>query len=220
MATERSNLHKWRRMPKRKLAGTKFKFSPASPETEPRSEDLVTQFIQGNDSAFTLLYNRHIRGIRYFVFRIIKEKEASEDLAQETFIRIARAASRFDPTKKFSGWALSIARNLALNEMRNRSSQPAILEPYLWEDGSSKYELEDLKFRTDREVERDELGNLINETFESLPEYKQEILRLRFIEDRSYKEIEEITGCNLGTVRSRINRARIDFKKNFRSRIV
>jgi len=85
---------------------------------------VVTEFLGGEERAFSELVTRYQTRLLNFIYRTIGDREKAEDLVQEVFIRVYRHLHRFDRSKKFSTWAYTIASNLAKNELRNRSRNP------------------------------------------------------------------------------------------------
>jgi RNA polymerase sigma-70 factor (ECF subfamily) len=133
---------------------------------------------------------------------------------QEVFIRVYRHLGRFDRTKKFSTWAYTIASNLAKNELRNRSRNPLVLFQAIkrnWEDEERPLQFEDPASRPDDLYRKRHLRSLVEASVARLPEHHRQVFVLRELEGKSYEEIAEITNCNLGTVKSRLNRARNAF---------
>src|SRR5437588_8248865 len=88
---------------------------------------VVSEFLGGEERAFTELVERYQTRLLNFIYRTIGDREKAEDLVQEVFIRVYRHLHRFDRSKKFSTWAYTIASNLAKNELRNRSRNPLVL---------------------------------------------------------------------------------------------
>jgi len=144
----------------------------------------------------------------------VGDRERCEDLVQEAFVRVHRHMARFDQTKKFSTWIYTIASNLGKNELRNRSRNPLVLFTTMtqgWEDDERPLEFEDSSMRPDDMYRHRHLRSLVEQTVAQLPEHHREVFVLRELEGRSYEEIADITHCNLGTVKSRLNRARSSF---------
>ena len=141
-------------------------------------------------------------------------RAACEDLVQEVFIRVHRHLHRFDRSKKFSTWVYTIASNLAKNELRNRSRNPLVLFQTMQGDHDEEdrpLQFEDTTSRPDDLFRRRHLRELVEDTVAKLPEHHRQVFVLRELEGKSYEEIAEITSCNLGTVKSRLNRARTAF---------
>jgi RNA polymerase sigma-70 factor (ECF subfamily) len=175
---------------------------------------VVGVFLAGDERAFQELVERYETRLLNFVYRTIGDREKAEDLVQEVFIRVYRHLHRFDRTKKFSTWAYTIASNLAKNELRNRSRNPLVLFQAIkrnWEDEDRPLQFEDPASRPDDLYRKRHLRALVEESVARLPEHHRQVFVLRELEGKSYEEIAEITECNLGTVKSRLNRARTSF---------
>jgi len=175
---------------------------------------LVTSYLGGASRAFDLLVERYQTRLLNFVYRTVGDRERAEDLVQEAFVRVHRHLARFDRSKKFSTWIYTIASNLAKNELRNRSRNPLVYFQTMtsgWEDEDRPLEFEDPNARPDDEFDRKHLRELVDAAVKRLPVHHREVFVLRELEGRSYEEIAEITHCNLGTVKSRLNRARSAF---------
>ena len=178
--------------------------------------DVVQASLDGDDLAFTELVRRYDQRLLNFVYRTIGDRERSEDLVQETFVRVYRHLHRFDQTKKFSTWIYTISSNLAKNELRNRSRNPLILFQTIkknWSTDDRPLEWEDPKYKPDDLYRKRYLKARVEEAVEQLPKHHRIVFVLRELEGKTYEEIAEITGCNLGTVKSRLNRARNNFAK-------
>jgi RNA polymerase sigma-70 factor (ECF subfamily) len=175
---------------------------------------LVARFLAGEKRAFTELSGRyHVRLIN-FIYRTIGDRDRAEDLVQETFIRVYRHLHRFDQTKKFSTWVYTIAGNLAKNELRNRSRNPLVLFQTIkknWDADHRPLEWEDNTYRPDDLYRKRHLKDMVDSAVGQLPEHHRMVFVLREMEGKTYEEIAEITGVNLGTVKSRLNRARNNF---------
>ncbi len=175
---------------------------------------VVRACLDGDSRAFTELVLRYQTRLLNFVYRSIGDRERAEDLVQEAFIRVHRHLHRFDQGKKFSTWIYTIASNLAKNELRNRSRNPLVLFQAIrknWEPDHRPLQFEDTQSRPDDLFRKRHLRELVEATVSQLPEHHREVFVLRELEGKSYEEIAEITGCNLGTVKSRLNRARNSF---------
>src|SRR6266540_1496637 len=175
---------------------------------------VVGMFLAGEERAFTELVERYQTRLLNFIYRTIGDREKAEDLVQEVFIRVYRHLHRFDRSKKFSTWAYTIASNLAKNELRNRSRNPLVLLQTVqknWQDDDRPLQFEDTTSRPDDMYRKRHLREIVEESVAKLPEHHRHVFVLRELEGKSYEEIAEITDCNLGTVKSRLNRARNSF---------
>jgi len=177
-------------------------------------KNIVQLFLDGHEYAFAELVDRYDTRLLNFVYRTVGDLERGQDLVQETFVRVYRHAHRFDQTKKFSTWIYTIAGNLAKNELRNRSRSPLVLFQTIkknWEADHRPLEWEDSSFKPDDLYRKRHLKALVEEAVNELPEHHRLVFVLRELEGKSYEDIAEITGCRLGTVKSRLNRARTKF---------
>src|SRR5574340_722943 len=176
--------------------------------------ELVAAFLGGEERAFQELVERYQTRLLNFIYRTIGDRERGEDLVQEVFIRVYRHMHRFDPSKKFSTWVYTIASNLAKNELRNRARNPLVFFQTIrknWQDEDRPLQFEDSASRPDDLYRKRHLRELVERSVAQLPDHHRQVFVLRELEGKSYEEIAEITGCNLGTVKSRLNRARTAF---------
>jgi RNA polymerase sigma-70 factor (ECF subfamily) len=176
--------------------------------------EVVGAFLDGDQRAFVELVRRYDNRLLNFVYRTIGDRERAQDLVQETFVRVYRHLGRFDQSKKFSTWAYTIASNLAKNELRNRSRSPLVLFQTIknnWDADHRQLEWEDTKYKPDDLFRKRHLKEKVGEAVTQLPEHHRIVFVLRELEGKTYEEIADITGCKLGTVKSRLNRARNNF---------
>ena len=198
---------------------TALKLQPLAPvrRADLRTLDdnaLVTNYLDDVSLAFDVLVERYQTRLLNFVYRTVGDRERAEDLVQEVFVRVHRHLARFDRSKKFSTWIYTIASNLAKNELRNRARNPLVYFQSMtstWEDEDRPLEFEDTAARPDDAFERRHLRELVDAAVRRLPVHHRQVFVLRELEGRSYEEIAEMTKCNLGTVKSRLNRARSAF---------
>ena len=177
-------------------------------------EELVSAHLQGRPAAFHRLYDRYRDRLIHFITRKTGDPDRAQDLVQEAFIRVTRHLHRFDTSKKFSTWVYTIAGNLSKNELRNRSRSPLVLFQRLtnkWDDDHRPLQFEDYSTKPDDLYRKRYLRRLVEDTVQTLPEHHQLVFRLRELEGKSYEEISDITGVNLGTVKRRLHRARNSF---------
>ena len=201
------------RLLKSALTGTPQLPRPvAGPQLEINA--LIEAHLQGDPRAFGEIITHFQVRLLNFVYRMIGDRERAEDLVQEAFLRVHRHLSRFDRTRKFSTWVYTIASNLAKNELRNRGRSPLVA----FEQARSRDEnddrpiaFEDFANRPDDLYEQRQLKSLVDQTVARLSSHHREVFVLRELEGKSYEEIAEIMHCNLGTVKSRLNRARQSF---------
>jgi len=171
-------------------------------------EELMFHLARGNDYALEVLVKRYELKIINFVYRMVGDFDQAEDIAQEVFIRVYRHRERYRPIAKFSTWLYTIATNLAKSELRRRSIfNPISLTLLKGERPSAS------KKGPESALLEKELGEKIQEGIGRLKANYRVPLVLRDVEGLSYEEISEIVGCPLGTVKSRINRARLKLRE-------
>ena len=186
----------------------------AKPLGEFTDEELIAEFQQGNEGAFTELVMRFKDPLTNFAYRFMGDWDECYDIVQETFIRVYRGRHSYKPIAKFSTWIYTIASNLAKNELRNRSRNPLVLFQTIrrnWEDDDRPLQFEDPGTRPDDLFRKHHLREVVEDAVQKLPSHHRNVFVLRELEGKSYEEIAEITSTNLGTVKSRLNRARNAF---------
>ncbi len=194
-----------------------FPVSPASARVDLRDirdEDLIVQVQQGQRKAYDELVSRYKGRLFSFILRMVKDPDLAEELTQETLIRVYIHAAKYREIARFSTWVFTIATNLVRNKMRQRSRRPwtISLNPAPDED-EMPVDPADERADASEEVHRAELAELINEATSKIPEKYRIPFLLREVDQLSYEEIQQVTGLKLGTVRSRINRARNRFRQ-------
>lgn len=179
-----------------------------------RDEDLIVMVQQGQKRAFDEIVHRYKGRLYSFIMRMVKEPALAEELTQETLIRVYVHADKYREIARFSTWVFTIATNLVRNKMRQRSRRPSMisLNPAP-DDDEVPVDPADARADTSERIQREELGRLIAEATEKIPERYRIPFLLREVEQLSYEEIQQVTGLKLGTVRSRINRARTRFRQ-------
>jgi RNA polymerase sigma-70 factor, ECF subfamily len=184
---------------------------------ELRDEDLVVLVQKGQRRAFDEIVTRYKGRLYSFILRMVKDPSLAEELTQETLIRVYLHADKYREIARFSTWVFTIATNLVRNRMRQQSRLPRLLSlnPVPDED-EMPLDPPDPLADPSRDLEGEELGRLINEASAKIPEKYRIPFLLRELEQLSYEEIQQVTGLKLGTVRSRINRARTRFRQNIK----
>lgn len=191
--------------------------------TDLSDEDLVVAHLDGRPGAFRELYKRYEGRLTRFIVKKIGYSEQANDLLQETFIRVARHLHRFDADRKFSTWVYTIAGNLCKNEIRNRSRSPFVRYSLLERDDGEEHspvQFSDSSMKPDVLYRKRSMKELVDEVVKGLPKHHRLIFTLREMEGKSYREVAEILGVNLGTVKSRLHRARTAFAQTIAPRIL
>jgi RNA polymerase sigma-70 factor (ECF subfamily) len=176
---------------------------------------------RGQDAAFRELLRRYQRPVFSLIYRMVRDRELAEDLAQETFVKVLNALDRYRPEYKFSSWIFKIANNAAIDHLRRKELDTLSLEggpDATTPDrlGATTLQVGDRAESPLEELEARELGSAIERAIGKLrPEYRACIL-LREVDGRPYDEIAEILGLPLGTVKTYIHRARTELKEMLR----
>ena len=175
---------------------------------------LVERTVAGDQKAFELLVIKYQRRIERLIGRMVRDVDLVEDIAQETFIRAYRALAQFRGDAQFYTWLYRIAVNTAKKALMDLKRDPLVSESALRgarddEDETSAMENELTSSETPETVlAAKEIAAAVNSAMEALPEELRQAVTLREIEGLSYEEISEVMNCPIGTVRSRIFRAR------------
>ncbi len=177
-------------------------------------EDLMEACVADSEAAFQELTDRYKSRILNIIARYIGDRDRAEDLTQEVFMRVFLHRHRYRRSGKFSTWIYTIAVNLAKNEIRKkvRLRRVISLEATTESDEGAPLQLSDDKPFADDVMASRDLSRMVQEAILRLPAKYREVLVLRDLQDLSYLEIGEILGLPGGTVRSRINRARLALK--------
>ncbi len=179
-----------------------------------RDEDLIAHVQGGQRRAYDELVRRYKGRLFSFILRMVRDPVEAEELTQDTLIRAYIHADKYREIARFSTWIFTIATNLVRNRMRQRKREPIRLplnpRP---DDDETLLDPPDPRADPTREVEGEELGRMISLATSRIPEKYRVPFLLREVEELSYEEIQQVTGLKLGTVRSRINRARTRFRR-------
>ena len=172
--------------------------------------ELVARVQAGDKQAFDLLVLKYQRKIMRLLSRMIRDQAEVEDVAQEAFIKAYRALPQFRGDSAFYTWLYRIAINTARNWLSSNSRRPSTPSSYENEDGETFDEMDNLTDNTtpESELASRQIAQTVNKAIEDLPEDLRTAIVLREIEGMSYEDIAQSMNCPIGTVRSRIFRAR------------
>ncbi|MCS6786670.1 MAG: RNA polymerase sigma factor RpoE [Thiobacillaceae bacterium] len=171
---------------------------------------LVERVRQGDKRAFELLVEKYRRKIGRLLARMVRDPEEVQDIAQETFIKAYRALPQFRGDAAFYTWLYRIAVNTAKNYMTARNREMSTVSEVAGEEeegGEERYAAPDIDTPEGHLLSK-QIAYAVNEAVEALPEELRTAITLREIEGMSYEDIANFMGCPIGTVRSRIFRAR------------
>jgi RNA polymerase sigma-70 factor, ECF subfamily len=180
--------------------------------------DVVVLAQEGKEEAFREIVRRYERPVFSLVFRMVRDREVAEDLAQETFIKVLNHIDKYRPEFKLSSWLFKIANNVAIDHLRRRQLDTVSMEGSRHAVSAAEVEATsfDVAARQEtalEELESRELGSAIERAIARLrPEYRACIM-LRHVEGRSYEEIAATLDLPLGTVKTYIHRARHELRE-------
>lgn len=174
--------------------------------------ELLQGTLAGDQDAFAELVGRYRNQITSYIYRMTNDYDGAVDLAQETFLRVYRAAGRYQTTHAFSTYIYRIATNLAISELRKRKRRRLVSLTGLLASGDGEetrdFDAPDERPLQDVSLVDSERREVIKRAIATLPDKYRAPLVLRDVEGKSYDEIASILRTSEGTVKSRINRAR------------
>lgn len=171
-------------------------------------EELILKFQNDDTGAFEEIVRRYKDRIVNFLYRYTGNREDSEDLAQDAFLRLYRLKHRYREIGKFSTWFYTIVINTAKTFLNTKSQRRAVSISNFSEDEEKDYELPGNMISPEESAIAENENYYIQKAIESLNPKFRELVILRDIEDLDYEEIAKITDLPLGTVKSKINRGR------------
>lgn len=170
-------------------------------------------FKSGDAGAFNTLVKRHRQSVYNFILRFVGHRQRAEDLLQETWLKVVRSSSDYQPKARFTTWVFTIARNLCVDQARKDSyRQTDSLDAPVSASDSEGRELgelvpDEVGLAPDRAAHNVRLRPLIERALAALPEEQREVFLLREYHGVGFKEIAEVTGVNENTVKSRMRYA-------------
>jgi len=175
---------------------------------------LIKKALAGDQKAYDALLKRYQNGIYNMIYQMIKNREETEDLVQETFIKAFHSLASYNDNFAFSTWLYKIAFNNCIDTIRKKKLKTlSIDKPIQFSEGEAKHEIRDDSRSPESSFLFTERKKIIQKTINSLPERYRSVIILRHQEERSYEEISVILNITLGTVKARIFRAREMLKK-------
>ena len=182
-------------------------------------QEVVARAREGRETAFRELIGRYERPVFSLIYRLVRDRERTEDLSQETFIKVLNALDRYDPSYKFSSWIFKIAHNTALDHLRKKEPETLSLDGSPHAETAAEAEASTVTVASDNQSPEDyaahrELSGVLDQAIGLLrPEYRTAIV-LCHLEGRAYEEIAEIMDVPLGTVKTYIHRARHELRQH------
>ncbi len=175
-------------------------------------EALIIRFQQGDERAYIELIKRYRDRLMTFVFRFVGDMEQAEDIVQDALVKVYTHKHYYKEIAKFSTWVYTIAGNLAKTELRKRKRRKTTLLSQMGHE-ERDYDLPAVQPETGEAVESEFAEVQIQEAIQELPLHFRTVVILRDIQELSYEEISRIVDVPLGTVKSRINRARLQLQE-------
>lgn len=181
--------------------------------------ELVVQSKGGDLEAFEQLVMMYQKQIYNLGYRMMGNEEDASDMTQEAFLKAFKSIKKFNQKSSFGTWLYRIAVNLCIDELRKRKK--VRLYPIAHNDTAEErgqQVVADIGDLPDEAVEKGEIRRRVHGAINRLPEHHRTMIVLKDIQGRSYQEIADILGLNMGTVKSRISRARASLKEELEKR--
>lgn len=175
-------------------------------------EELIARFQEGDEQAYIELVNRYRNRLMTFVYRFVNDFELAEDIVQDTLLKVYTHRHFYKEIAKFSTWIYTIAGNLAKTELRKRKRRKVTNLSQMSRD-DRVYEIPADDTDTGDRVQGQFAEKQLQKAIQSLPLHFRTVVILRDLQELSYEEISNIVNVPLGTVKSRINRARLQLQK-------
>lgn len=174
--------------------------------------ELVSNYIRGDESALSVLIERHKQKIYSFIYSKVYDRDITEDIFQDTFIKVIRTLKRgkYNEEGKFLPWVMRIAHNLVIDHFRKNSRMPKF-------DNTGEFSifsvLSDSSLNAEKSMIKDQVESDVRRVIEELPEDQKQVLLMRMYQDMSFKEISERTGVSINTALGRMRYALINMRK-------
>jgi len=176
-------------------------------------EKLILRFQEGDINAYNELVKRYKDRLLNFVFRYFNNREQAEDVVQDTLIKLYTHASYYKNIAKFSTWIFTIAKNNALTELRKNKRKQT---DSLWTEDGQVIDINSKEQSLDVKVQNEIAIDQLNKFLDEIPENFRMAVVLRDFQELSYDEISKILEIPIGTIKSRINRGRIQLAEKMK----
>jgi len=173
---------------------------------------LVYNYVEGDENALTILINRHQSKIFGFIYSKISDRDISNDIFQDTFIKVIKTlkSKAYNEEGKFLPWVMRIAHNLIIDHFRKNKKMPMFRET---EEFSIFSIMSDDSPTIENKIIREQVEIDLRKLIEELPTDQKEVLVMRMYQDMSFKEISEITGVSINTALGRMRYALMNMRK-------
>jgi RNA polymerase sigma-70 factor (ECF subfamily) len=187
-------------------------------------EELLAEYAQGRTDRFEVLVRRYSQELFHFLVRFTGGTASAEDILQETFLQVHLSAPTFDPSRRFKPWLFTIAANKARDLMRGRARRPEVpIDAAIEQDPSGRQRFSDFVAITKDEpgepLEAEEQKQIVRRIVKQMPDHLREALILAYYHKFPYKDMAEILGVPLGTVKSRLHGAVAAFAEAYRKAV-
>lgn len=173
---------------------------------------LVKKYVEGDETALTMLINRHQSKIFGFIYSKISDRDISNGIFQDTFIKVIKTlkSKSYNEEGKFLPWVMRIAHNLIIDHFRKNKKMPMFRET---EEFSIFSIMSDNSLSIENAIIRDQVEKDLKKIIEQLPADQKEVLIMRMYQDMSFKEISECTGVSINTALGRMRYALLNLRK-------
>ena len=173
--------------------------------------ELVSSYIDGNEKSIEILIKRHKQRIYSFIYSKVLDRDLTEDVFQDTFIKVIRTLKlgNYNEEGKFVSWVMRIAHNLIIDHFRRNKRIPKFENTYDFDIFSV---LSDSSLNAEKTLIKSQIHNDVKKLIECLPNDQKEVLKYRFYNDMSFKEISEKTGVSINTSLGRMRYALINLR--------
>lgn len=173
---------------------------------------LVREYIQGKESSLEILIKRHQQRLYRFIYSKVQDRDVTEDLFQDTFIKVVRTLKKgnYNEEGKFLPWVMRIAHNLVIDYFRKSNRMPSFKNT---DDFDIFSVLGDGSLNAEKKLIQAQIYNDVRELVDELPKEQKEVLVMRMYKDMSFKEISENTGVSINTALGRMRYALINMRK-------
>lgn len=174
--------------------------------------DLIRNYINGNENALAILINRHKQKIYSFIYSKVLDRDVTEDVFQDTFIKVIKTLKRgkYNEEGKFLPWVMRIAHNLVIDYFRKNKRMPKF-------DNSGDFDIfsviSDSSLNIEKSLIKNQVEGDVKKLIDELPEDQKQVLVMRIYNDMSFKEISENTGVSINTALGRMRYALINLRK-------
>ena len=179
--------------------------------------NLMLAFQHGDEDAFTILFDRHVKGVLNLLFRYVRDRFIAEDLSQEVFLRLYRYRDKYKPTAKFTTFLYTITTNLALNYIRdNRKRKMTVFSTLSSNDSSTALSMQipnPKSYEPSYNLEQEEMQRIVLESIDKLPDSQKIAIHLSKYLEMSHEEIAKVMKITSAAVKSLLSRARDNLRK-------